>query len=76
VAYQNTAGARGGLSFPLDRLKQNFMKGRYASMTPGFEIALAIGLVVGFAALARSFPIGVIKQHGEGTFSNPGALAA
>jgi hypothetical protein len=52
------------------------MKGRYASMTPGFEIALAIGLVVGFAALARSFPIGVIRQHGDGTFSNPGALAA
>ena len=49
---QNTAGARnrrGGLSFPPDRMKPNFMKGRYGSMTPGFEIALAIGLVVGFA---------------------------
>ena len=27
----------------------NFMKGRYGSMTPGFEIALMIGLVIGFA---------------------------
>jgi len=25
------------------------MKGRYGSMTPGFEITLAIDLVVGFA---------------------------
>jgi hypothetical protein len=25
------------------------MRGRYGSMTPGFEIALAIDLVVGFA---------------------------
>jgi hypothetical protein len=52
VLRQNTAGARnrrGGLSFPPDRMKPNFMKGRYGSMTPGFEIALAIGLVVGFA---------------------------
>jgi hypothetical protein len=32
-----------------DRMKPNFMKGRYGSMTPGFEIALAIGLVGGFA---------------------------
>ena len=27
----------------------NFMRGRYGSMTPGFEIALVIDLVVGFA---------------------------
>ena len=27
----------------------NFMRGRYGSMTPGFEIALAIGPIVGFA---------------------------
>jgi hypothetical protein len=49
------------------------MRGRYGSMTPGFEIALAIDLVVGFA---RSFPIDVIRQRGDGTFSNPGTLAA
>ena len=27
-------------------------------------------------ALARSFPIDVIRQRGDGTFSNPGTLAA
>ena len=37
-------------------------------MTPGFEIALVIDLVVGFA---RSFPIDVIRQRDDGTFSNP-----
>ena len=47
-------------------------------MTPSFEIALAIGLIVGFAlgyGFARSFPIDVIRQRGDGTFSNPGTLA-
>ena len=46
-------------------------------MTPGFELALAIGLVVGFApdmAFARSFPTGAIGQRGDGPFSNPRAL--
>jgi hypothetical protein len=55
------------------------MRGRYGNMTPGFEIALAIGPIVGFAlglAFARSFPIDVIRQRGDGTFSNPGTLAA
>jgi hypothetical protein len=67
------------LSFPPDRLKLNFMKGRYGSMTPGFEIALAIGLVVGFALGYGIRALISYRRHQAARrrhLSNPGTLPA